>query len=360
MSKDLNDRMQEPSGLPGDPTAGTRIVSADVPRVLTIQDLLLESRRGATEKRSRSLITTGIGKLDSITGGLQEGFVWIFGASTGWGKSSLAVMLADENLKAKTPKRTMIVSVEDSERIYGDRLMCRRARISADRLRKRRLQRHEVDLITEVASRGEDMPVFLDARGKGVEWTAQHTKRIVAEQQIDLVIFDYLQAFDNEKPQQDRRNQINYIARTLTDIVKNARGGTGIAGIIMSQITETPTKLIPDKYSIRESKDVAHAGEVVVLGFTPIQDILPAGSENLKRDDPKPDPIAKKGLRHMYVDKVKNGPRGAIIPLDWDEESACFNCIVDPEEQRLQELYERSGAADFQTDELDQSDTWHP
>jgi replicative DNA helicase len=352
VSKDLNDQLQTSEGLPSDPTKGTRVVSADVPRVLTIQDLLLESRRGATEARARSLITTGIGKLDAITGGLLEGFMWIFGASTGWGKSSLSVMLADENLKAKKPKRTMIVSVEDSERIYGDRLMCRRARVSADRLRKRRLQRHEVELITDVANRGEDMPVFLDARGKGVEWTAQHTKRIIAEQQIDLVIFDYLQAFDNEKPQQDRRNQINYIARTLTDIVKNARGGTGIAGIIMSQITETPNKLIPDKYSIRESKDVAHAGEVVVLGFTPIQDILPAGSENLKGGE-KPEPIARKGLRHLYVDKVKNGPRGAILPLDWDEESACFNCIVDPEEQRLQELYDRSGADDFATDELE-------
>ncbi len=346
MSKDLNDRMQG-DGLPVDPTSGTRVVSADVPRVLTVQDLLLESRRGATEKNTRSMITTGIGKLDSITGGLQAGFMWIFGASTGWGKSSLAVMLADENLKAKSQRRTLIVSVEDSERIYGDRLMCRRARVSADRLRKKRLQRPELDAITEVASLGEDAPVFLDARGKGVEWSAKHTKQIIVDQQIDLVVFDYLQAFDNEKPQQDRRIQVNYIARTLTDVVKNARGGSGIAGIIMSQITETPNKVIPDKYSIRESKDVAHAAEVVVLGFTPNQDIMPAGSENMKQGDVRPEPIAKKGKRHMYVDKVKNGPRGAILELEWDDESACFNRLSDPEEERLQALADSVGFDDY-------------
>lgn len=350
MSKDLNDRLQD-GGLPEDPASGSRIVAADVPRVLTVQDLLLESRRGATERRTRGLITTGMGKIDGITGGLQDGFVWIFGASTGWGKSSLSVMIADENLKAKQPKRTLIVSVEDSERIYGDRLMCRRARISADRLRKKRLSREEIAAVTDIANRGEDAPVFLDARGKGVEWTAKHTKRIIIEQQIDLVIFDYLQAFDNEKPQQDRRNQINYIGRTLTDVVKNARGGSGIAGIIMSQITEDAKKVIPDKYSIRESKDVAHAAEVVVLGFTPVQDILPAGAE---RGDTEP--IARKGQRHVYIDKVKNGPRGAILPMSWDNESACFNAEADPEEQRLHDLYEQSGAADFATDDLDTYD----
>ncbi len=342
MSMDENDKLQA-GKMPADPTADAPIVSADVPRVMTVRDLLRSSRQASQEKNARGLVTTGNYRLDEITGGMMPGFVWVFGADTSWGKSSFLVMLADVNLKRK--KRVLIVTAEDSERTYGDRLMCRRARIDANRLRRKLMTAEEYNAMLKVEQEAEDAPVFLDARGKGVEWTAKHTKRVIQEQAIDVVAFDYLQAFDTEKPQQDRRNQVTYIARALTDVVKSLDR----TGILFSQITVDKTKPIPDKHSIRESRDVSNAAEVVLLGFKPEKDVMAAS-----RDPGRPpELVVAAGQRALFVDKCKNGPRGAILHMPWDNTSACFDEVVDPEAERLERYIDQSGADDFQADNDD-------
>jgi replicative DNA helicase len=343
--RDDNDMLRD-GDLPGDPTEDAKVVAAEAPRVLTVRDLLRGSRIEADRKNVKSAVTTGNYRLDAITGGMIPGFVWVMGADTSWGKSSFLVMLVDENLKRK--KRVMIVSSEDSEKLYGDRLMLRRTRNSANRLRGKKITAEERDKMLTAEQSAEDSPVFLDARGRGVEWVARHVKAIIREQEIDMVAYDYLQAFDNEKPQQDRRNQITYIARTLTDITKSLDR----TGIIFSQITVEKGKPIPDKHSIRESRDVSNAAEVVLLGFIPEKDVMAASREAGR----PPEKVVGVGERALLVDKCKNGPKGAMLRMPWDDESACFDTLEDPETERLRKLAEQAGADEFQTDELDWRD----
>ncbi len=343
MSLDENDKHQA-GKLGDDPAADAKIVAADAPRVLTVRDLLRGSRIEADRKNVKSLTTTGNYKLDSITGGMIPGFVWVFGADTSWGKSSFLVMVVDENLKRK--KRTLVVSAEDSEKLYGDRLMLRRTRNNANRLRSKKITPEERERMLGVEEKAEESPVFLDARGRGVEWVSRNVKQIIKEQEIDVVAYDYLQAFDNEKPQQDRRNQVTYIARTLTDITKSLDK----TGIIFSQITIEKGKPMPDKHSIRESRDVSNAAEVVLLGFVPEKDIMAASRETGR----PPDLLVGAGERAILVDKCKNGPRGALIAMPWDNDSACFDTVEDPETERLRKAAEAAG--DFS--EFDADDDW--
>lgn len=318
MSKDLNDKAVA-GELPADLADGAKPIAADVPRVLTVKELIRGAQRRSSSKFGGMGCPTGNFEIDNVTGGLKPGFVWVFGADTSWGKSSFLIMLADECIKKS--KRVLIVSAEDSEQIYGDRLLLRRSRISADNLRRRRLTDEEHEKVADALKGAEDVPVFLDARGRGVEWICNQVKRLIKEHNIDVVAYDYLQAFDNEKPQQDRRNQVTYIARVLTDSVKTS----GVSGIIFSQITVQEGKSHPDKHSIRESRDVSNAAEVVMLGFTPEKPVMKAGKQ-----------VADPGQKCVLVDKCKDGPRGGIFVLDWDTGSACFNTRVDPEQERLE------------------------
>ncbi len=334
MSLDENDKLQA-GKLPDDPASDTKIVPSDAPRVLTVRDLLRGSRVEADRKNLKSLTTTGNYKLDNITGGMIPGFVWVFGADTSWGKSSFLVMLVDENLKRK--KRSLVVSAEDSEKLYGDRLMLRRTRNNANRLRSKKVTPEERDRMLSAEEKAEEAPVFLDARGRGVEWVSRNVKQIIKEQEIDVVAYDYLQAFDNEKPQQDRRNQVTYIARTLTDITKSLDK----TGVIFSQITIEKGKPMPDKHSIRESRDVSNAAEVVLLGFVPEKDIMAASREPGR----PPVRLVEGGRKAIFVDKCKNGPRGALIEMPWDEDSACFDTVKDPELERLEAA--AAAAGDF-------------
>ena len=321
MSKtpDLNDQLILGT-LPTDPMSGAKVIAQDVPRVLTVRDLLQSSQERAFDSKKSRGCTTGNFRLDQITGGLRPGFVWVFGAETSWGKSSFLVMIADENIKLK--RRVLIVSSEDSESIYGDRLMLRRSRVNANRLREGKLTREEQARVTNVYASSEDSPVFLDARGRGVEWICLRVKELIREYKVDVVAYDYLQAFDNEKAQQDRRNQVTYLARVLTDSIKTS----GVTGIIFSQIPVSDAKSRPDKHSIRDSRDASHAAEVVMLGHTPEKAIV-------SRDGME---IVAAGQRCILVDKCKDGPRGGYVPMAWDDNSACFDTAHDPETERIQ------------------------
>jgi replicative DNA helicase len=314
--KDLNDRAKDGT-LPEDPGLNAKTIAADVPRIYTVRELLADANKRAFIKQERANGTTGHHQLDSATGGFRPGFVWVFGADTSWGKSSFAIMIADENIKQG--RRVMIVSAEDSKELYGDRLLLRRSRVNADAHRLKRLGRADADKMAEAVARGEDVPIFLDARGRSVEWVTKQVPLMIREHGVDHVLYDYLQAFDNEKPQQDRRNQVTYIARVLTDSLKLAN----VSGIIFSQITIEKGKDYPDKHSIRESRDVSNSAEAVILGFTPSKPIVQGGRQ-----------VAEAGNRCVLIDKCKNGRRGVFL-MDWDDNSACFNKVDDPETERI-------------------------
>lgn len=277
------------------------------PRLLTVKELLDASAERALSRKPRGSCTTGVNKLDDATGGLRPGHVWVFGADTNWGKSSFLIMVADENMKKR--KRVLIVSSEDDESIYGDRLMVRRSQVNAKRYRDRNLGDEEMARVADVVSEARPDPVFLDARGKPAEQVAAQVKWAIREHSIDIVMYDYLQEFRSSKRYQDRRNEVSEVAAMLREAIKSS----GKTGIIFSQITVSADKKYPDKHSIRESRDVSNAAEVIVLGFTPTADIT--------RQDGSV--VVEAGKKCALVDKAKDGIKGAV-ELDWNEEQASF------------------------------------
>lgn len=309
-AKDLNDLARE-GKLPDDPGARASVISADVPRIYTVKELLVDSCRRASSASPRVFCTWGHAAVDEATGGFQPEFVWVIGAETSWGKSTLAVAIADENIKLR--RRVMIISVEDPKALYADRLMARRTRISASDRRMGKLTRTDIERMGTAAAKAEDDPVYIDARGRSIEWIADRIPGLVKEHGIHLVMFDYLQAADNEKPQQDRKNQVTYIMRKATDAMKLS----GAAGVMFSQITMSDEKPIPDKHSVRDSKSVSHMAEGVAMGFRPKKHVVDSNGTTL----------VEGGSRALFVDKNKDGPEKRYFQMSWDNRAACYNAV---------------------------------
>ena len=320
MVKDINDRLMA-GELPADPADSAVVISAAVPRVKSVVEMLQGSKRRLLDKTKRRGCTTGHYELDLVTGGYVPGFTWVFGAESSWGKSSDLIMVADENIKLK--KKVLIVSAEDDETLYADRLMIRRARVNADRFKAKNLTREEYAAIEDVAAKGEDVPCFLDARGKSIEWTIARTVELFEEYDIDLAAFDYLQRFDSDKRTVDRRLQINHIFNLISDTCKLRK----VPAIVYSQITPNASDPYPTMYSIRESKDVTNAAEVVALGFTPKQDL--ARGDRI---------LAIEGKKSIYLDKSKNGQPDLFFEMDWDNNCACFNTVLRPDQKLHREV----------------------
>jgi replicative DNA helicase len=318
-----------------DAKAGTKVVAAKVPRVKTLREIMTASREQAFSQKDTNVLTTGHYRLDYITGGLRRGFTWLIGADTSFGKTSFLIALADENLQAG--KRVLIVSGEDPDTLYGDRFMVRRTRVDALAYRDRRLTPDDRNRILEAEQRAQPLPVYVDAMGWKIEDLAPHLMNIIREHKIDLVAFDYIQELHSKRRFQDERVKFKEIASISRRVAKESN----IAGMILSQLTfsqdSSGKTKVPNRHNIRECRDIANAAEVILIGFEPDKAI----------EDESGNVLVAAGTKCMLVDKVKNGPRGAKVPLDWDTKSACFNAVLDP-------MREANRAAEREYDELGQ------
>jgi KaiC/GvpD/RAD55 family RecA-like ATPase len=238
---------------------------------------------------SLATYSTGFGELDSLTGGTRPGHVWALGAPTNWGKSSLLLAFADHHVSTHS-SGALLVTFEDSPELLFTRWLARRGGIDGRRLRDARMTYDEINRAAAAvqASGSDARPVILDGRGRPVEQIARDIATIVATHSTRLVLVDYLQAITAERQSQDRRGEINFVARTLTDAIKTS----GAAGILASQLTGE---------DLRESRDVEHAAEVVLIGR--------------KSED---------GARSLFLKKNKTGPNDAVLSLDWDSVTGAF------------------------------------
>lgn len=318
--------------LPSDPSAETKLVAPPVPRILTVQEMLDASIVNAMRRDARGNCTSGNYRLDNITGGLRPGFSWLIGADTSWGKSSFVILVADENIKRK--KRVLIVSSEDTEEIYGDRLVVRRARVDALRYRDRKLSAAEWKMVTEVQARGEQVPAFCDARQWPVEDLIPHLRNVIREECIDVIVFDYIQEFRTKKTFREERLKYKHIASSLRHLGKDEK----IASILCSQLTLSDDTKMPTHLNIRECKDIANASEVILIGYEPGADIEIPEREATDAQPFRPAESIRAGSKVIYVDKVKNGPRKRKIAMKWDDVSACFETEKDPEQEYLDRI----------------------
>lgn len=262
-------------------------------KVFSVADMIAVVAQRMIDKAEARFCSTGLPSLDRDTGGLQYKQVTILGAATNWGKSQFCVMVAD---KAMTDgKRPLVVSFEDSEELYGRRILARRANVNASLLRTNKFREgsEEWKRVLGAAQNAERTPFFINAVGKTAERVATDIRCVCASEDIDIVLVDYLQAAQCSRRQQDRRNEITYIARILTDVIK----ASGRAGLMFSQFKrqlkggETPTM-----HDLKESGDLENAAEMVLLGY-------------LRNDD----------LPVVRVDKCKDGIKGREYKLAWDE-----------------------------------------
>jgi KaiC/GvpD/RAD55 family RecA-like ATPase len=316
---DENDKAQDgslspdPSSLCEPVNAAARKVLEEKPRILTVKELLSSSYARASNAEKPKTLTTGHWRVDEMTGGIRPGHTWVLGADTSWGKSSMAIAIADENIRAG--HRVLIVSTEDDESIYGDRLMARRSRVRARDMRDRKLDRDDLRKLADVLSKAEPLPVYLDGRGVAFERLTRQIEHVMVEENIDLVFLDYIQECRTKTKHDDDRRMFREIARLFRTVVKKHKR----SGVILSQLTITDASKAPTKNEVRECKDMAHGAEVVALGWKPDRDIN--GKEGV---------LYEKGSRVLIVDKSKDGECGSVA-LDWDSSSACFNRVLRPD-----------------------------
>jgi replicative DNA helicase len=252
-----------------------------------------------TSKRIKG-ISTGFLKFDEMTGGLREGELFILAARPAMGKTALALNIAQHvATNPKTPKAVAVFSLEMSKESLLTRMLCAAARVDQQRFRAGYLGSEERHALQEAMYRMVEAPLFLDDTA-GINLMDIHSKlrRLQAEQDLGLVIVDYLQLMQGRGRFENRVQEISSLSRGFKLMSKELR----VPFLVLSQLSRAPETRQGDHRpmlsDLRESGSIEQDADMV--GFIFREEVY------------RPDKESLKGIAELILAKQRNGPTGRV------------------------------------------------
>lgn len=250
-------------------------------------------------------LTTGFADLDQMTSGLQRADLIILAARPSMGKTSFALMLA-ENAAINAGAVVGMFSLEMSKEALVMRMLCSQGNIDAQRFRNGFLSRAEWAQIAKSLGTLADTKIFLDdTAGITVLEMRAKARRLAAEQKrLDLIIVDYLQLMSGSaKRFESRQQEVSQISRELKGLAKELN----VPLVALSQLSRAPESRSdhrPQLADLRESGALEQDADLVAFIYRPEQYKTPEERESLPDD--------QKNVAELIIAKQRNGPTGSV------------------------------------------------
>lgn len=240
-------------------------------------------------------VPTGFTDFDQMTSGLQRQDLIIVAARPSQGKTALALNVAQ--YAAKNGSVVGIFSLEMSAEQLVSRLLCSEARVDAHRLRTGYLNREEWAKLADALRRLMDTRIYVDdTPAQSVLEMRAKSRRLKADQGLDLLIVDYIQLMAGRGRIESRQQEVSQISRDLKSLAKELN----IPVIALSQLSRAPelrSEHKPQLSDLRESGSLEQDADVVCFIFR--EEVYNPSEEN-------------RGLAELMISKQRNGPTGSV------------------------------------------------
>ena len=241
-------------------------------------------------------IPTGYIDFDIKTAGLQDSDLIIVAGRPSMGKSSLALgMVEHAGIVEKVP--TAIFSLEMSKEQLVQRMLCSHARVDAQKVRTGYLATSDWPRLTAAAGKLSEAPIFIDdTPGISVMELRAKARRLKAQQDIKLIVLDYMQLMRGSSGIESRQQEISEISRSLKALARELHLPI-VAISQLSRAVESRNDHRPQLSDLRESGAIEQDADVVVLLLR--EEYYSQSSEN-------------QGLAEVIIAKQRNGPVGSL------------------------------------------------
>jgi replicative DNA helicase len=243
-------------------------------------------------------VPSGYEELDQMTSGLQPGELIILAARPSMGKTALALNMAGHAaIEEKIP--VLIFSLEMSSESLVTRLLCSDARVNLQDVRTGRLGEGDLGHLSMAAGRLFDAPIFIDdSPSANVLEMRSKARRLKAEQNIGLIVIDYIQMMQGVGRQENRQQEISTISRSLKALAKELK----IPVLVLSQLSRAPESRggdgrRPQLSDLRESGAIEQDADLVSFIYR----------ESYYDKDKKDDKSSE-----IIIAKQRNGPTGTV------------------------------------------------
>ncbi len=159
-------------------------------------------------------VSTGFRDLDKLTSGLHSSEMIVIAARPSMGKTALAMNIAEHAaIEVKLP--VAIFSLEMSAQQLVQRMLCSRARVNLAKTRDGFLAEADFPKLTNAASKLAEARIFIDdSAGLTILELRAKARRLKAQQNVQLIIVDYLQLLrsTSRRAQDNRQLEISEIS----------------------------------------------------------------------------------------------------------------------------------------------------
>jgi replicative DNA helicase len=265
-------------------------VKAIVPKAFAMVEQLFKRKELITG------VPTGYGEIDRMTAGLQPSDLIIIAARPSMGKTSFAMNIA-QHAALIEKIGVAVFSLEMSKEQLVMRLLSSVGRIDSQRIRTGKLRSEDWPKLTRAVGMLSESPIYIDdSPAITVLEMRAKIRRLASQQQIGLIIVDYLQLMRGRSDIENRTQEISEISRSLKALAKEH----SVPVIALSQLNrslESRTDKRPMMSDLRESGAIEQDADVICF-------IYRDEVYNKSEDNPE------KGIAEVIIGKQRNGPTG--------------------------------------------------
>jgi len=299
-----------------------------------------ENRYTTTFFDLTSIIAEAVGTIEklyetkSIVSGIPSGFIDLDRKLNGFHPSDL-IIVAGRPSMGKTAfclniahhvavvKKIPVAffSLEMSKEQLGFRLLSQESKIPSHQLRNGLIAKEQWRLITEAAGNLSEGKLFIDdTPAMSILEIRSKARRLKAQENIQMVIVDYLQLVRGFEDRDSREREISEISRAL----KNLARELNIPVIALSQLNravEQRANKRPQLADLRESGAIEQDADVILFIY---------------RDEIYNKDTKDKGIAEIIIGKHRNGPTGTVL-LKFNSDTTTFSNLAPEYYEDLEE-----------------------
>ncbi|MEA1963861.1 MAG: replicative DNA helicase [Candidatus Aerophobetes bacterium] len=208
-------------------------------------------------------IPTGFTQLDRLTSGFQPSDLIVIAGRPAMGKTSLALNIA-QYAAVETRIPLVIFSLESAKEQLVERMLCSEARVNSQKLRTGFLSEDDWSRLTEGAAVLSESPIYIDdTPNVGVLELSAKARQLRVENDIKMVMVDYLQLMQGGRRAENRQQQISEISRFLKALAKELSVPV-VAISQLSRAVEQREDKRPRLSDLRESGAIEQDADLVL------------------------------------------------------------------------------------------------
>lgn len=285
---------------------------------------IAETRRDDSFKRIKELLWPTMEHIEGMQGkggaltGVPSGFIDLDEMTTGFQRSELVIVAARPSMgktafclnvathAAVEGHGVAIFSLEMSKESLVQRMLCAEARVDSQAVRRGSLRENDFTRLARAAGLLQTAPVWIDdTPALTLLEMRSKARRLRAENDVRMVIVDYLQLMRSPEYSENRVQEISDISRSLKGLARELE----IPVIALSQLSRASEQRGGDRHPIlsdlRDSGAIEQDADLVMFIHRPEM-----YRDQREKAEQKGESID--GLAEVILAKHRNGPTGHV------------------------------------------------